>query len=523
VFRFSRRRFYSALGVLGAFLLSLHWVITSYQPSTKSLNEYWLESGVQDADLQALIQDSLCQSSERHFLACMSSLKIVLLAKKRQIDFKGRVSDLNPEFSLDGKGERKGLTPWQDWIREDALRLYSISFEKILNQELASWAIDSQRSAVIGKSMNAYLSILKDPHTYLLPAKYYLEVLSQPQTKSFSFGLNLAQVDNGFVLRKIQKNSQADKAGLQKGDRILKVNQRSVLGLPLDQVIEDIKSRPQSSLRLLVERKGRKIQVVLQRKSQANVSVTLDELPGAPSVGLLSIHKFANKTCDLVKEQIQSSPEKVKAGLILDLRDNPGGAVEQAACVASLFLGPQKLFTYHYLDRRQADEDIWGTENTLYQGPLSILVNAGTASAAELLAGTLRAQGRASLVGNRTFGKGSFQDGEVWSKNSRLLYFKTLGLYYLPNGETPQVIGLQPDVLVKDQADRIDREADLYMYPLQGISASSAKAKNQLNLSRCLSKSSEVEGSDPELAQAISVLDCDEKLRRSGQLIAPPL
>jgi len=532
VLRFSRRRFYIAIGVLGTFWASLQWMSMSYQPAPKPMVEYWAESGLQDSDLMSLIDDQICQNSERQFLACMNALGTVLSSQKLILELDGHVRAMTSNDSFSSlKNEKKNLQSWNSWIREDALRMYSISFEKILSEQLALIPRDKKRAAILGQSINAYLSILKDPHTYLLPVKYYREVLSQSQLKSVSYGLNLAFVDQALLLKKVQKNSQAERVGLQKGDRILKVNQKDVRGLSLEQVVEEIKSSPRANLRLKIDRKGQILNVSLQRKTQSNSTVELTSLPvsekamsmqdenfsAAANVGLLTISKFGNKTCELVKSKILSMGQKISSGLVIDLRDNPGGAVDQAACVASLFVGAQKLFTYHYMDLNQADEEVWGDEKAIYDGPVSVLINSGTASAAELLAGSLRSHQRASLVGERTFGKGSFQEGEVWAKNSRLLYFKTLGLYYLPNGETPQVVGLQPDVEVKNRLAGNDREGELYMYPLQDYSMSSTQSKNELNLKRCLSKSTSSEEEDAELTKALNVLDCQSQSRQANQ------
>jgi carboxyl-terminal processing protease len=154
--------------------------------------------------------------------------------------------------------------------------------------------------------------------------------------------------------------------------------------------------------------------------------------------------------------------------LMLDLRDNPGGQVNEAACVLNLFVPRgQILFETRYLDPRIPSE-IYRSENErVYDGSLAVLINAGSASAAEIVAGSLKDLGRATLVGERSFGKGSFQDGIMWPGSLKVAQFKTRGFYYFPSGWTPQLTGIEPDLAAGPSEDSVLREADLYFEPLR--------------------------------------------------------
>src|SRR5690606_20779938 len=127
---------------------------------------------------------------------------------------------------------------------------------------------------------------------------------------------------------------------------------------------------------------------------------------------------FSKKSCQLTERALKQLMADSVDGIILDLRDNSGGQIDEAACMASLFLGPgKKLFELDFLDAERENEIYYSDRDMLYGGALAILVDRGSASASELLAGSLRDHGRALLVGETTFGKGTFQEGEIWSQN----------------------------------------------------------------------------------------------------------
>ncbi|RYZ76337.1 MAG: hypothetical protein EOP06_31420, partial [Proteobacteria bacterium] len=171
------------------------------------------------------------------------------------------------------------------------------------------------------------------------------------------------------------------------------------------------------------------------------------------------------------------------------------------------------------------EEIAYGHEAQAYAGSMAVLVNSGSASAAEIVAGALQHYKRALLVGERTFGKGSFQEGELWSKNHRIALFETKGFYYLPSGQTPQMVGLEPDVRVEFKDQFALREQDQFVNPLVpgSLTQTTKHAKNksgadrvatmpvrlQSALQSCIPLENDLlPDEDPEMKEAHRVVSC---------------
>ena len=142
------------------------------------------------------------------------------------------------------------------------------------------------------------------------------------------------------------------------------------------------------------------------------------------------------------KNEISNMADQSITGLILDLRDNPGGLLSEASCMAGLFMGEnKKIYSIKYFDVSKESEDVYSQKEQVYSGPLLVLVNSVSASASELLAGAVQEYRRAIVVGSITFVKGTFQEIEPWNDSKKIGLFKTQGFYLLPSGESPQFYG----------------------------------------------------------------------------------
>lgn len=294
--------------------------------------------------------------------------------------------------------------------------------------------------------------------------------------------------------------SPASKAGIQAGDLILKIDQTFVKGLTLSEAVELMRGEIGSEIELMVLSEGdeKPHQVTLERDKIQLHSVKSRILE--PGLGYLRISQFQNNTGNDARKALDKlAKEDSLRGLVLDLRNNPGGVLGGAVEVADLFMD-NGLIVYTQGREKSSRSDFNAKPGDRLNGmPMVVLVNGGSASASEIVAGALQDQGRAIVVGNRTFGKGSVQTVLPLSKDKALKL--TTARYYTPDGRSIQAEGIEPDIAVdvvtklEVREDMQVREADLPRH-LNNENGESRDDGKRLSLAQ----------EDYALAQALSVL-----------------
>jgi carboxyl-terminal processing protease len=485
------------------------------QSSVKSSEEYWAETGLEPQALEALLQDKSCQSSERYFLACANAVLSVAQKYDFDVALDGSVVPFSKSSLNQILTEKELMAPWKAFISaHKTLPLFP--FLEIWKELSTKHIKTGHLSYAVGLGMNGFLSVFKDPHTYLLPAEFYNNVVAKTNNKSLSIGLVIGRDDKNYFVKKVLEDSSSSVAGMKKGDILVSLQGRAAAAMTTFQLGDVLRGEEGSTLKIEILRKGQPLSLTIYRTEKTIPTVSSQILEGIKPVGVITINKFAVDTCTLTKATLQNLELQHVQGLLLDLRDNPGGQMEEAACVASLFLGPgKKIFEVKTLDTTVENEIVYGQENQAYAGSMAVLINSGSASASEIVAGALQFYKRAVLVGERSFGKGSFQEGEIWSNNDKIAIFETKGFYYLPSGQTPQLVGLEPDVVVNFKDRFALREQDQYLNPLRPaaqpgpkippLSAQNTAAK----ILGCVSFESDLLPSeDPEMKEAHRVVSC---------------
>ncbi|WP_035848714.1 S41 family peptidase [Kitasatospora azatica] len=270
-------------------------------------------------------------------------------------------------------------------------------------------------------------------------------------------GLSVGRTQDGATLvSSVLADSPAGAAKVAVGDRLLAVDGAAVDHLPVTEVVARLRGRataaaaggrsagPGSTVVLTVQRHGSPArEVTLRRTVLATQDVTLDH--PAPGVLRITVRAFTSGVGEEVRAAVQAARQR---GVVLDLRGNSGGLVEEAVTAASVFLdgGPVASYLSHG-EQRELTAAPGGDTRT----PLVVLVDGGTMSAAELLAGALQDRCRAVLVGTRTFGKGTVQQPSRLADGSVLEL--TVGRYFTPAGRTPDGTGLLPDVAAADPTE----------------------------------------------------------------------
>ncbi|MFN7454879.1 MAG: S41 family peptidase [Pseudobdellovibrionaceae bacterium] len=496
--------------------------------TTKTAEQYWMETGLSDTELEKLLADENCFADQTIFLACVNAISAMAERYDLVLQVDGRLKPAKKNDISQRITEKAELGLWENFFHQPEVSLSQngLSFLQLWHQLEQSVVKKEERAVTIATGINGFLSIFKDPHTYLIPMKMYEEVVSNPDSKTANLGFVVRRSQDHLVVRKIFENAEAAKAGLKRGDKIFALNGDSVAELSQAQVHEALKSRSLDRLYLEVEQaRGRKIIEVL-RKEQVFPSVTSKVIDESRRVGLVAIHRFSKDTCARAKEQIQILKETSIRGLVLDLRDNPGGQVEEASCVINLFVAKnQLLFETRYLDAARPADQYISDQDPIFNGPLAVLINSGSASAAEIVAGALKDLGRVTLVGERSFGKGSFQDGRLWGANREVALFETSGLYYFPSGWTPQQVGLQPDIEVRTDEVIAQREEDLFLKPIRPLDQwVGPQTLSWINERNCEVSpeadliSLENRNEDPQISRAQAWLSCGQQNDRNGSL-----
>jgi carboxyl-terminal processing protease len=508
--------FISAGVLLLGLLLMVFRAGVLFSSKVKTAEQYWAATGLTSISLEKLIEDQKCSSSERYYLACVNAISSMASRFNLVLTKRGELVSESQRFNLIGGSERAQLEPWRQFYLESPREASQIAFLKLWRTIETEYLKKNQKELIIGVGLNGFISVYQDPHTYIIPVDQFNEVISRADNRSSSLGLQLGNLNGSYVVKKLTPGSPAEKAGIRRGDVLLSVNGRTVESLTLFRVSEKLKGDVGDLTKILVQRDDQRISFELRRAEITVATVSTRLIEGIKRLGIISINKFAKGACDKVKVSLETLKKAQVRGLLLDLRDNPGGQLEEASCVASLFVGPDnKIFEIRYLDASRTPEVYLGEEERIYDGPLAVLINSYSASAAEIVAGALQDLQRAIIVGETSFGKGSFQEGNFWSDNKKLALFETKGFFYLPSGRSPQLVGLNPDVPVKMDNFGSHRESEQYMNPMKAPEMSSFAYVSSFSASKCL----EYEGNkseDLQIEKAMQILFCAQKTARAG-------
>lgn len=436
------------------------------EPGNKALQSYWAETTLAPKTLMNWVNDEDCWAAEKQFLGCVNSLRMMGRWRKASLTSDGRWIINATAGKTIFTTEKEELAKWEGAF---AKSFRAFSFNGLIGQlwsddNWESKLTEGDRKIMLGSGLNGFLSVTKDPHTYVIPKAYYEEVVAQHQARASSFGF-ISKIKAGRMsVRKVLEGSPAQVAGLRRGDRILEINGVAIEEFYPHELQDWSRFAAHGRVELLVAR-GDHERLPIEMVTSPELVSGSEARMIAKGIGLLTVHKFGARTCHFVREQLRGLAKEGLSGLLLDLRDNPGGHMEEAICVAGLFLREgTPVLESRYLDPSLGSEKHISRESkAIYSGALAVLINSGSASAAEIVAGALRDVGRARLVGERTFGKGSFQDGRVWEYDESMIMFQTEGIYYFPSGWTPQLVGIEPDIAIRGELEEVPREKDLFV------------------------------------------------------------
>ncbi len=299
-------------------------------------------------------------------------------------------------------------------------------------------------------ALKGMVSSVDDPYTFFLTPDENKQTKEDLGGQFEGIGAQLGLKDNRIIIIAPLKNSPAEKAGVKAGDFITKVDGQSTQSWTLTQAVLKIRGKKGEKVVLTLDRNGKEITVPIVR-DQINVSSV--DLSYENNVAILKLNQFGDNTnaeWDKAVTDIKNKWDKKQIkGMVLDLRDNPGGFLDSAVYLASEFL-PQGKLIVKQESTTTGNHDYYSERSGNLQNiPLSILINKGSASASEILAGALRDYNRAKLVGEKSFGKGSVQEA-LDLKNGAGLHV-TVAKWVLPNGDWINGKGITPDISIENK------------------------------------------------------------------------
>jgi carboxyl-terminal processing protease len=353
----------------------------------------------------------------------------------------------------------------QDSSRTDMYQLLKV-FGDVVQRVRAEYVDPVDDKDLIENAINGMLTGL-DPHSSYMNAKAFKDM--QIQTKGEFGGLGLEVNEDKGLIKVVSPidDTPAARGGIKPGDIITALDGKTLVGLSLNDAVEKMRGPPNSKIVLTIKRAGvdKPIEIPLVRETIKLQVVKSRMEPG--DIGYVRLSQFTEQADAGIKQAVralkQENGGKLR-GLVLDLRNNPGGLLDQAVAVSSDFIEQGEIVSTRA--RHADDSQRWNAKGSdiLTGVPLVVLINGGSASASEIVSGALQDHHRAVLLGTRSFGKGSVQTVIPLPGNGAMRL--TTARYYTPSGRSIQALGITPDILVHESREERtsfggDREADL--------------------------------------------------------------
>ena len=353
----------------------------------------------------------------------------------------------------------------QDGSRADTYRLLTL-FGDVFERVRAEYVDPVTDKDLVENAINGMLTGL-DPHSSYMNSKAFRDMQVQTKGEFGGLGIEVTQ-DNGFikVISPID-DTPASRAGVKAGDIITALDGRTVQGLSLNDAVDKMRGSPNSKITLTIKREGvdKPLEVSMLREI-IHIQVVKQRMVSG-DIGYVRLTQFTEQADAALKQAVrtlrQQSGGKLKA-LILDLRNNPGGLLDQAVAVSGDFVNQGEIVSTRA--RHSEDAQRWDAKGNDITGglPLVVLINGGSASSSEIVAGALQDHHRAVLLGTRSFGKGSVQTVIPLPGNGAMRL--TTARYYTPSGRSIQGLGIAPDVPVTETREETprfgpERESDL--------------------------------------------------------------
>ena len=321
------------------------------------------------------------------------------------------------------------------------------TFSEVLTQVQKSYVDETKVKDLVQGAIRGMLSTL-DPHSAYMTPDMYKEMQVETKGEFGGVGIQIGVKENRLAVIAPIEGTPAYRAGVKAGDFIIKVNDETTKDLTLMDAVQKMRGPKGSKVNLTIQREGtpEPLQFTLVRDTIKIESVKSKVLD---NIGYVRLTQFQESTGRDLSKVLKQFKEQNLQSTILDLRNNPGGLLTAAVEVSEQFLPGGKLVVYTKGRESKKDEWIAKGKDQMDDSPMIVLVNEGSASASEIVAGALQDYGRAVIVGTTSFGKGSVQTILPLGDGSGLRL--TTAKYYTPKGRSIQSTGITPDIVVKAQ------------------------------------------------------------------------
>jgi len=380
------------------------------------------------------------------------------------------------------------------------------TFNEVLDIVQKNYVEEIESKTLIEGAINGMMKSL-DPHSSYMTADMYKELEVETRGSFGGVGIEITIKKDVLTVVSPIEDTPAFNAGIKSGDQIIQIDGKSTKDITIMEAVKKLRGPKDSKVTITIMRenmaKPRDFVIIRDTiKIKSVKSKIYDD-----HIGYIRLSSFQERTADDLKKEIKNINAKVgvPTGLILDLRNNPGGLLNQAIGVADIFLKSGIIVSTKGRTKNMESHSFAKDDGDKPTCPIVVLVNEGTASAAEIVSGALQDNGRALVIGTQTFGKGSVQTVIPLEDGSALKL--TTAKYYTPNGRSIQAEGIKPDIIVKyirpsedkESTDDFIRERDLKGHI-------KSKKENDINTEESLEKEQDILLQDNQLKSAIDII-----------------
>src|SRR6266853_1428659 len=341
-------------------------------------------------------------------------------------------------------------------------------------------------------AINGMLSTL-DPHSWLLKPDLYKEMKVQTRGEFGGLGFVISMIDDRLTVRKVLKNTPAWRAGIKKGDVITQIDADSTVSMELQEAVDRMRGKPGTRVSIIVQHKGQDARKLDLTRATVTYETVVSKLLDN-GIGYVRLSGFSGTTTRDMQAAIRAMRQQnggTLRGLVLDMRGNPGGLLEQAIQVSDAFVEEGTIVTTVGMNGQLREPKLARNDGGEREFPMSVLISSESASASEIVAGALKNLNRAVIVGRQSFGKGSvqvlydFKDRDTGDESALKL---TIAQYLTPGDVSIQEVGIVPDIelvparILKDRIDlfappKTFREADYDKHFFNGFARDEEQAK----------------------------------------------